>query len=41
MGIINFGIPEKEAEFFQKLYKLDTLVEAGTFLGNTAKKNES
>ncbi|MEM4197125.1 MAG: hypothetical protein QXV64_03345 [Candidatus Anstonellaceae archaeon] len=38
MGLINFGIPEKETEFLKKNLGLDVLVEGGTYLGSTAKK---
>ncbi len=37
MGIINFGVPEKETEYLKKIMKLDVFVEGGTFRGGTAK----
>lgn len=38
MGIVNFGIPEKETEFLKKNIGLDVFVEGGTYRGDTAKK---
>lgn len=38
MGIVNFGVPEKEAKFLKKSLSLDVFVEGGTFRGGTAKK---
>lgn len=36
MGIVNFGIPEKEAKWLKERLKLTTAVEGGTYLGGTA-----
>lgn len=38
MGLINFGVPEKEVAFLKEKMNLDTFVEGGTFQGGTAKK---
>lgn len=38
MGLINFGVPEKETEFLKKSLGLDVFVEGGTYKGGTAKK---
>lgn len=38
MGIVNFGIPEKEANYLRKNLALDVFVEGGTYKGKTAKK---
>lgn len=38
MGLINFGVPEKETEFLKKSLGLDIFVEGGTYKGGTAKK---
>ena len=38
MGLINFGVPQKETEFLKKSLGLDVFVEGGTFKGGTAKK---
>lgn len=38
MGIINFGLPQKEALFLKELMELDVLVEGGTYEGGTAKQ---
>jgi len=38
MGLINFGVPEKETEFLKKNLGLDVFVEGGTYRGGTAKK---
>lgn len=38
MGLINFGVPEKETEFLKKSLELDVFVEGGTYRGETAKK---
>ena len=32
MGIVNFGIPEKETHWLSKRMKLTTVVEGGTYL---------
>ena len=37
MGLVNFGVPEKEVEFLKENMKLDILVEGGTYKGGTAK----
>jgi 16S rRNA G966 N2-methylase RsmD len=37
MGLINFGVPEKETEYLKKSMKLDVFVEGGTYKGGTAK----
>lgn len=37
MGLVNFGVPEKEAEFLKKKLNLDVFVEGGTYRGGTAK----
>ena len=37
MGLINFGIPEKETEYLKNRLKLDVFVEGGTYKGGTAK----
>ncbi len=37
MGLINFGVPEKEVTFLKEKMKLDLFVEGGTYHGNTAK----
>ena len=37
MGLINFGVPEKETEFLKSNMKLDVFVEGGTYKGGTAK----
>lgn len=38
MGIYNPGIPEDDAKFFKKLYRLSIFVEGGTYMGYTARK---
>lgn len=38
MGLINFGVPEKETEFLKNILELDVFVEGGTYRGGTAKK---
>ena len=38
MGLINFGVPQKETEFLKKSLGLDVFVEGGTYKGGTAKK---
>lgn len=38
MGLVNFGVPEKEAEYLKEILKLDVFVEGGTYEGGTAKK---
>ena len=38
MGLINFGVPEKETEFLKKIMGLDVFVEGGTYKGGTAKR---
>jgi len=37
MGLVNFGVPEKEVEFLKKKMNLDVFVEGGAYKGNTAK----
>ena len=37
MGLINFGVPEKETEYLKNTLKLDVFVEGGTYRGGTAK----
>ena len=37
MGVINFGVPEKETEYLKNILKLDVFVEGGTYKGETAK----
>jgi hypothetical protein len=37
MGLINFGVPEREAEYLKNSLKLDVFVEGGTYKGGTAK----
>ena len=37
MGLVNFGVPEKEVEFLKKLMNLEVFVEGGTYMGGTAK----
>jgi len=41
MGLVNFGIPEKETLFLKKALNLDVFVEGGTYLGGTAKNMSS
>ncbi len=36
MGIVNFGIPEQEAEWLKAKMGLNTVVEGGTYKGGTA-----
>ncbi len=38
MGSVNFGVPEKEAEYLKKILNLEVFVEGGTYHGGTAKK---
>ena len=38
MGLINFGVPEKETNYLKDTLKLDIFVEGGTYRGQTAKK---
>jgi len=38
MGLINFGVPEKETEFLKQHMNLEVFVEGGTYMGGTAKK---
>lgn len=38
MGLINFGVPEKETMFLKEKLRLDVFVEGGTYQGGTAKK---
>jgi hypothetical protein len=38
MGIVNFGIPEKDVEFIKSNMELTIFVEGGTYLGGTARK---
>ena len=37
MGLVNFGVPEKETEYLKNHMKLDVFVEGGTYKGSTAK----
>lgn len=37
MGLINFGIPEKESDIIKEIMGLNIFVEGGTFKGDTAK----
>lgn len=37
MGLVNFGIPEKETLFLKEALNLNVFVEGGTYLGGTAK----
>ena len=37
MGLINFGVPEKETEYLKESLNLDVFVEGGTYKGGTAK----
>ncbi|MCP8689373.1 hypothetical protein [Marinobacterium sedimentorum] len=37
MGLINFGVPEKEVCYLEKTLNLNVFVEGGTYLGGTAK----
>lgn len=37
MGLVNFGVPEKETEYLRNIMKLDVFVEGGTYKGETAK----
>ncbi len=37
MGLINFGVPEKETEYLKNNMRLDVFVEGGTYKGGTAK----
>ena len=37
MGLVNFGVPEKQADFLRKKMNVDVFVEGGTFKGDTAK----
>jgi hypothetical protein len=41
MGLINFGVPEKETEYLKKSLNLDVFVEGGTYEGGTAKSMSS
>ena len=41
MGLVNFGVPEKEAEYLKNSMKLNVFVEGGTYLGGTAKNMSS
>lgn len=41
MGLVNFGVPEKETEFLKNSLKLDIFVEGGTYKGGTAKSMSS
>lgn len=41
MGLINFGIPRKEAIFLKLTMGLDVFVETGTYYGQTAKEMSS
>ena len=38
MGLVNFGVPEKETEYLKNRMKLDLFVEGGTYKGETAKR---
>ncbi|HEC58415.1 hypothetical protein LCGC14_1235640 [marine sediment metagenome] len=38
MGLVSFGVPDKEAEYLKELLELDVFVEGGTYQGGTAKK---
>jgi len=38
MGIVKFGIPEKEVNYLKKIMSLDVFVEGGTYQGGTAKE---
>lgn len=38
MGLVNFGVPKKEAEFLKNSLNLDVFVEGGTYTGGTAKE---
>lgn len=38
MGLVNFGVPEKETEYLIDNMKLDIFVEGGTYKGGTAKR---
>ncbi|GLI54160.1 hypothetical protein [Thermodesulfovibrio yellowstonii] len=38
MGLINFGVPEKETEFLKENLGFDVFVESGTYKGETAKR---
>jgi hypothetical protein len=38
MGIVNFGIPEQETKWLKKAMNLTSVVEGGTYQGETAKK---
>lgn len=37
MGVVTFGIPEREADYLKNALNLDVFVEGGTYLGGTAK----
>ncbi len=37
MGLVNFGVPEDDVQFFKRLFKLNVFVEGGTYKGDTAK----
>lgn len=37
MGLVNFGVPEKEVEYLKGVLELDVFVEGGTYKGGTAK----
>lgn len=38
MGIVNFGVPEKETDFLKRELGLDVFVEGGTYRGGTTKR---
>ncbi len=37
MGLVNFGVPEDDVQFFKRLFKLNVFVEGGTYKGDTAR----
>lgn len=37
MGLVNFGVPEKEVEYLKNILDLNIFVEGGTYKGGTAK----
>lgn len=41
MGLVNFGVPEKEVEYLKNTLELNTFVEGGTYKGGTAKNMSS
>lgn len=38
MGLVNFGIPDRETEYLKSALNLNVFVEGGTYRGGTAKR---